>query len=171
MINIDEMIKKEFEKLKESSTENDKKLNYKARVNVYKYLRYKLDDKTKVMSYDQYSDYMRLESSILFSDLTYKSRRSLRNGYDHLYNEFQDLFRTLNRDEIQVICSKCLSFSKDISKFEDLKDYLKYIPIKTYVRFIASRYKPVLANYKKDELGEYCDKILSISKKENKSRV
>ena len=125
-------------------------------------LRYKLTNKTKVMSYDEYSDYMRLESSILFTDLTYKPRRTLRNGYDHLYNEFEPLFKRLEIQEVRDICSKCLNFSKDITKFEELKKYLQYEPVRTYIRFIASRYNPVLSAYDKKELLEYCDEILRL---------
>ena len=172
MINVDEMIKEEEIKLKESNVNsNGKSLNYLASIKVYKYLRYELDKKTKVMSYEEYSDYMRLESSILFTDLKYSGRRTLRNGYDHLYNEFQDLFRSLDRKEISDICSKCLEFSKDITRFEELNEYLKYEPVKTYIRFIANRYKPVLINYSKYDLVSYCNEVLNKCKKINKGRV
>jgi hypothetical protein len=173
MINISEMINMEIAKINEeyNGKIKDKELNYKARVRVYKMLRYKLTNKTKVMSYDEYSDYMRLESSILFTDLTYKPRRTLRNGYDHLYNEFEPLFKRLEIQEVRDICSKCLNFSKDITKFEELKKYLQYEPVRTYIRFIASRYNPVLSAYDKKELLEYCDEILEKSKKINKGRV
>jgi hypothetical protein len=172
MFNIEEMIKHEFALLKENSEKDkDKTLNYKARVKVYKYLRFCVEHKTREMSYEEYSDYMRLESSILFTDLTYRARRSLRNGYDHLYNEFQPLFKTLTNEEIKDICNKCLAFSKDITKFEDLKCYLKYEPVKTYARFIANRYKPILAQYKKEDLASYCDEILDKSRKTSKGRV
>lgn len=173
MININEMINTELAKLEEEYDKkiNDKELNYKARVRVYKTLRYKLTNKTRFMNYDEYSDYMRLESSILFTDLTYKPRRSLRNGYDHLYNELEPLFKRLKTQEVKDICSKCLAFSKDITKFEELEGYLKYEPVKTYIRFIANRYKPVLFNYGEDVLATYCEKILLKCQKENKSRV
>ena len=57
------------------------------------------------------------------------------------------------------------------TKFEELNEYLKYEPVKTYIRFITNRYKPVLINYDKYDLVSYCNEVLNKCKKINKGRV
>jgi len=165
MYSINELIRKSYNSMK--NNENFKefgesKIEFLSRLSVYNYLRYKISHKTTVMSFEEYCNYKRLEMSILISDLNYKSSRHLKNGYDHLYNEMQPLFHELSPIDKKLISGACLDFAKDIYNFKKIEKYLKYDPIKTYVRFVTNRYKNVIYDYDLDD--DYvcqCETILN----------
>ena len=176
MYNIKEMVDVVYNKYRNEEKYNcvsDSKLYFLSRLEVYQYLRYKVPHKARVMSFDVYSDYMRLEMSILISDLNYKGHRNLKNGYDHLYNEMQPLFNSLSAEEKKELSSACLEFASDIYNIDKIEKYLKHEAIKTYVRFVSNRYKNVIHHYDldKDYVGK-CNQILNmVGVNKSKSRA
>ena len=92
MYSVNELVKKSYKAMKNNENFknfNESKLEFLSRLTVYNYLRYKVSYKTKIMSFEEYCEFKRLEMSILISDLNYKGNRNLKNGYDHLYNEMK----------------------------------------------------------------------------------
>lgn len=167
MYDINGMIDKAYNELKinyKYKDCNNSKLEFLSRLGVYEYLRYKVANKTKVMNFNEYCDYKRLEMSILISNLNHKrKRRDLKNGYDHLYNEMEPLFKSLSIDEANNISKACLDFAGDIYNFDKLEKYLKYEPIKTYIRFVTNRYKIIMDHYNLDnKYKNKCELILDI---------
>ena len=166
MYSVNELVKKSYKAMKNNENFkdfNESKLEFLSRLTVYNYLRYKISYKTKIMSFEEYCEFKRLEMSILISDLNYKGNRNLKNGYDHLYNEMKPLFDSLSLEEKKMISKACLDFARDIYNFKYIEKYLKYDPIKTYVRFVTNRYKNIIDDYDLDD--DYicqCATILNI---------
>ena len=164
MYDIKSMVKYIYNNYKNDSKYSEmseSKMNFLARLTAYEYLRYKVPYKTKIMPFDVYSEYLALEMSILISDLNYKGHRNLKNGYDHLYNEMQPLFHSLDKDTKHDLSEACLEFASDICNSSKIKKYLENEAVKTYVRFVANRYRNVVYHYDLEKYIKECEAILN----------
>ena len=142
---------------------DERKIEFLSRLKVYEYLRYKVAHKSKVMPFSVYKDYMRLEMSILISDLNYKACRNLKNGYDHLYSEMQPLFNSLDKETKHDLSEACLEFALDIQNSSKILKYVDNEAIATYIRFVLNRYKNVAYNYKLDDnYTNECNRLLNV---------
>ena len=166
MYSVKELVKISYRAMKNNenfSKFDESRIEFLSRLTVYNYFRYKVAYKTRIMSFDEYCDYKRLEMSILISDLNYRGHRSLKNGYDHLYNEMQPLFNELSPMDKKELSKACLDFAQDIYNFKKIEKYLNYDAIKTYVRFVTNRYKTVIYDYDlDDDYSCQCETILNI---------